>query len=259
MPISFPLLSKAGAPTDGVNEAQLLTKTGTISGGSFTVTFGAATTPAVDWDATAAELQAILEALTTVGAGNITVTDANELQALTPGGTVSGGSFTLTFDSEETAALDFDSTAAEIQTALEGLTTVGAGNVLCTGGPVHSDPVIVEFVGDLAGLDQPEIVVDDALLTGAGAEIVASTTQHGGSFTLTFAGDLAGLNQGEVTVDDALLTGAGATITPSTVTAGVRGSYRGAHVGALLQDTTNSILYLNEGTENTPDWNDYSA
>lgn len=56
-------------PTNGVDEIQLLTGGGTISGGTFTITFGADTTDPIDWEATAAEVQAALELLPGIGGG----------------------------------------------------------------------------------------------------------------------------------------------------------------------------------------------
>ena len=64
-------------------------------------------------------------------------------------GTVSGGTFTLTYSAQTTGAIDYDATAAEVQTALEALSNIGVGDVRCTGGPLDSDPVIITFTGDL--------------------------------------------------------------------------------------------------------------
>jgi hypothetical protein len=47
------------------------------SGGTFTLTFNGQTTPALPFDATHTEVQAALEALSTVGAGSVSVTTAN--------------------------------------------------------------------------------------------------------------------------------------------------------------------------------------
>lgn len=170
MPVSFPLLSIGAAPTDGVDEVQLLTPTPTISGGTFTLTFdGQTTSPAIDWDATIAEIQA----------------------------------------------------------ALEALSTIGEGNVVCTG----DDP-------------DPE---------------VATQLSDGGVITITFAGALAGFPQPEHTANAGSLTGAGHALTPSTSVAGVRGTYRGAQSGVILEDNVNGVIYQNTGTAQTPVWADLGA
>jgi len=55
--------------------------------------------------------------------------------------------FTLTFGGETTTGLTETSTAAEIQAALEALSTIGEGNVTVTGSA--GGPFVVEFVGTL--------------------------------------------------------------------------------------------------------------
>jgi hypothetical protein len=91
---------------------------------------------------------------------------ANEVQTLTITGTPTGGTFTLIFGSETTSALDFDFTAAEIDTALEALDNIGAGDVTCSGGPLPGTPVVITFGGNLANAKMPLMTTDDALLTG---------------------------------------------------------------------------------------------
>lgn len=71
------VVSSAGAPASGTNEVQTITLAGTISGGSFTLNFAGWITAAINWNATNATLlaaiNAALEALPTIGAGNLTV------------------------------------------------------------------------------------------------------------------------------------------------------------------------------------------
>lgn len=76
-------------------------------------------------------------------------------QTLSVTGTPTGGTFTLTYKGVTTSPITFNSTthvptAATIQTALAGLSTIGAGNVTCTGGPLDGTPVVVTFTGALA-------------------------------------------------------------------------------------------------------------
>lgn len=58
----------------GIDEVQLILSTGT--GGTFTITYAAQTTAAIDWDATTAEVQAALEALSNIAPGDVEVTGA---------------------------------------------------------------------------------------------------------------------------------------------------------------------------------------
>lgn len=67
------------------NETQVLTEPGSTSGGTFVVSFRNATTANIAYDAAAATVQAALEALYPIGAGNVTVTGS------------AGGPYTVTF------------------------------------------------------------------------------------------------------------------------------------------------------------------
>lgn len=83
----------AGAPAAGSSEVQTLTIGGTPTGGTFKLTMDGFTTTAIPWNATnatlIASLDAALEALPTVGTGNV-VTAAGTL-------TAGIGTITLTF------------------------------------------------------------------------------------------------------------------------------------------------------------------
>lgn len=245
----------------------------------------------------------------------------DEVQTIVLTGTPTGGTFTITFDGEETDDIAFNATAAEVQAALEALPTIGEGNVTCTGGPLPGTVVTITFSGQLSGLPVDEITATTTSLTAPDPTVVtiattvpgvAATTDEeqtilipnasGGTFTLTFDdqttgnlaynisnanlksaleglsnidaaaitvsggplpalttvkfdnGNVAQADVAELVADGALLTRTlGKTIT--TGTAGVKGTYRGAPTGAYLQDTQNGDLYVNGGTRARPDWN----
>jgi hypothetical protein len=65
----------------GTDEVQTVTIDAT--GGTFTITFGGQVTAALAWNATAAVVQAALEALSTIGVGNILVTKSGLVYTLT--------------------------------------------------------------------------------------------------------------------------------------------------------------------------------
>lgn len=70
---------------NGTNAVQTVTISGSPTGGTFTLTFGGYTTAGIAYNATAAVVQTALEALTSFGTGNVTVTGSN------------GGPYTVTF------------------------------------------------------------------------------------------------------------------------------------------------------------------
>lgn len=100
----------------------------------------------------------------------------NEVQTLAITGTVSSGTFTITFNGETTAAIDFDATASEIQTALLAIYGLETGDVLVTGGPAGTADVIFTFGGYYAGEDVSLMVVDSTNLVGGGSYDIVETT-----------------------------------------------------------------------------------
>ena len=104
----------------------------------------------------------------------------NETQRITTTGTPSEGTFTLTYDGQTTSDLDYDSTAAEVDTALEALSNIDAGDVTCTGGPLPGTAIDVEFTGNLAGINVSEMTATPSsapsMTTGTTTPGVASTT-----------------------------------------------------------------------------------
>jgi hypothetical protein len=95
---------------------------------------------------------------------------SNEIQSLTFTGTT-----TLSFNGAgPTAALGVATTQAALQTALEGLSSIGVGNVTVTG--TAPGPWTIEFVGDLAGTDLPLIAA------GTPANATIAETQKGGHY-----------------------------------------------------------------------------
>jgi hypothetical protein len=102
-------------------------------------------------------------------------TVSNEVQTLTEGG--SGlTSFTVTFGGQTTASLAAAATAAQVQAALEALSTVGVGNVTVTGSA--GGPYTVTFQGTLAGTDTAAMTTTP---TGGTGTVTVATTTAGGT------------------------------------------------------------------------------
>lgn len=94
-----------------------------------------------------------------------------------------GGTFTLNLDGQTTAAIAYNATASAVQLALESISTIGAGNVTCSGGPVNStEGVLVDFVGAKAATDISALTPDGSSLAGTGAAVTADTIYHGVNF-----------------------------------------------------------------------------
>lgn len=97
----------------------------------------------------------------------------------------------ITADVEATTSpLPYDAGAAQVQTALEGLTStatapeeprrlIGAGNVTVSGGPGSpgaTTPYSISFTGALHGVDVSQLSADSSALTGGGASAGVTTT-----------------------------------------------------------------------------------
>jgi hypothetical protein len=98
----------------------------------------------------------------------------NEVQLVTKG-THTGGTFTLTFEAQTTGTIDWDASAAEVQTALEALSNIAPGDVIVTGD--EQGPWTVTFTGALAASNRTQMTIDGTLLTGGAGEAVTTVTQ----------------------------------------------------------------------------------
>ena len=93
-----------------------------------------------------------------------------------------GGTFTLTFNGQTTAPLAFNSTAAQIDAALEALSNAGASTFTATGGPVNTANVTVTFRRALGQTDQPQLTSDASGADGHDADVTHNTTTIGGLY-----------------------------------------------------------------------------
>lgn len=143
----------------------------------------------------------------------------SEVQTLTIGGTPTSGTFKLAFKGQVTGSITWSSTnatlLANVDAALEALSTIGTGNITTAAGTLT------------AGI---------------------------GTITLTFAGTLATKAVPIISVNTNALAGTSPTVEVAETTPGVDATHRGAPEGALLFDTTNNKLYVNTGSTTSPTW-----
>src|SRR5207253_1687159 len=106
----------------------------------------------------------------------------NEVQTFGFTGTVTAGTITFTFNGQSTAAITITTaTAGVIQTALEGLSTIGVGNVSVTGPQLNTaaPTMLITFRGALANTNVAQITAVTAGLAG-GVLVAPSTVSDGG-------------------------------------------------------------------------------
>ena len=205
------------------NEVQTATLTNAPTGGTFTLTFNGQTTIPLPLDSSAATVQTALQALPTIGSGNATVARSpNEIETVTLAN-ATGGTFTLSFTgtfantvaTQTTSPIVFNASTAEVQSALQALPGIGAGNVT-----VQQDTngkYVITFQGALGNQDIRQLTADASGLTGAGPTVTVSTTgsgnignngystaQGGSVYTITFTGALEGQNVNQITASSSL-------------------------------------------------------
>jgi hypothetical protein len=199
--------------------------------------------------------------ISTLLQGN-TPNQRNEIQRIIVN--ASGGTFTLTFDGQTTGNISVGATAGDLQTALEGLSNIDPGDVSVSGAGTSVAPYLVEFEGQYAATNVPQLTGSVGGLTG-GSVTVTTLTQgeppvneqqamyivgDGGTFTLAYLSEptigiaydaeaaaveaalelLAG-------IDDVTVSGAGTIEDPWLIE--FEGSLAGVNVGQLVGNAAN--------------------
>lgn len=126
-----------------------------------------------------------------------TITDArmaqvptqNEVQTVSiTGGTPVSGNFTLTYSGQTTGNIAYNANAAAVDSALEALSNIGAGDVTCTGGPLPGTPVVVTFTGALAATNVALMTAADVDLSEGTPAVALTTGGYGAEKTALNAG-----------------------------------------------------------------------
>ncbi|MHC4875658.1 MAG: Ig-like domain-containing protein [Planctomycetota bacterium] len=153
----------------------------------------------------------------------------NEIQQLDVTGTLTAGTFTLTFTSDTygqltTGDLDFDATAAEIQTALQSLvpldrlgdpvasgSVIQPGDIVVTGTTADAGDIQIEFQGFYQDKAISHLQVDNAALTGGTIGVsnpapdvfATATTDYGtaSAVTLDYTAVAMGAAGAGITID----------------------------------------------------------
>lgn len=89
-------------------------------------------------------------------------TGSADVQTISISGSPTGGTFPLVCNGVVAAGIAYNASASAVQTALQALSSIGSGNVTCSGGPLPGTPIVCTFAGTLATGQQ------SLLLTGSG-------------------------------------------------------------------------------------------
>lgn len=104
----------------------------------------------------------------------------SEVQTVTITGVPTGGSFTLTFNGQTTAAIAYNATAATVKTALEALSNIAVGDVVVTGGALPGAAVTVTFAGVYSGINVAALTATASLTGGTSPAVAVATATAGG-------------------------------------------------------------------------------
>jgi hypothetical protein len=229
----------------GVNEVQTLTLTGTASAGNFTLSYlGYGDTVPLPFNFSAAQLQSALQG-------------DNERQSVWLVG-ATGGTFTLRFGDEVSGPIDWNETFGALQTILEAVPNIGAGNIaVLSGDGTIGNPWLIRFEGSLAKQQQAEFIADGALLTGTTPQTFVEETLPGktlfgvgnvtatgtGPWVITFIGD-HGSEDIPLPYIDSNLTGATPVLTIVETTAGAPAGKieAGKHKFAVAYETETGFI-----------------
>ncbi len=201
---SWELYRPISVTTDSSNSVS-----STVTGGTYTLTFGANTTSALNWNDAAGTVETALNALSSISAlGGVTVTgsysagfvvtfaayssatlglgsltgsatlsasvvtsEQGYVQNVTIGSTITGGTYTVTILGQTTAAINYNASIAAISSAINALS-----NVTAAGGATISG------TGLVSGVINFTILFRNSAITGS-----AATLQPAGSIVVVLA------------------------------------------------------------------------
>lgn len=135
--------------------------------------------------ATLRYLLAVSDQALTLATGGV-----NAVQRITMTGPPTAGTFPLTKGANTTAGIAWNATAAVVQAALVLLPSVGAGGVVCTGGPLPGTPIDCTFTGANATVPVTTMTTSSASLTGGTVAVSSITTGVAPDVTIAIKANL---------------------------------------------------------------------
>lgn len=146
----------------------------------------------------------------------------SEVQTVTVTGTPDGGTYTLTYSGQTTAAIPYNATAVQVRTALEALSNINPGDVATGGGAHPGTAITVTFGGQFTGTNVAQMTASATNLTGGTTPAVTVTTTTGGGTAAASDGTqtLAGFLVSEISFNPTSVKAAGALLWRGEVFAG---------------------------------------
>lgn len=123
------------------------------------------------------------------------VTGTNEITQIAITGAPTGGSFTITWNGQTTAAIPYNATALQVQQALEALSNIEVGDVSVAGGQLPGTAITITWVGRQTSTNVNAPTTTDSL-TGGAAPATAVTTPTAGVLGRVTSAQLCGFAVG---------------------------------------------------------------
>lgn len=135
----------------------------------------------------------------------------NEVQTLTVTGAPTGGTYTITWSGQTTAAIAYNATAAAVQAALEALSNIAPGDVVVTGSA--GGPWTLTWGGTQLGEDVAAPTTTESFTGGTSPDITIATTTAGGAATASDGSQiLAGFLVSEISFNPTSTKASGALL-----------------------------------------------
>lgn len=187
-------------------------------------------------------------------AGVLNASLVDEVQQLTITGSPTGGTFTLSFDGQTTAAIAFNATPDAVQTALRALSNIADDQVFCYGSQLPSGTITIHFANAYGASNVPVLTSADTLTGGSTPATVITTLQGGGGSgtqqveTATVAGTITGSGNVTVTITSAILAGSPVAKSVAVLNGDTAAVVAGKIRDFLNADSTVSNFYYISGT-----------
>ena len=190
------------------------------TGGTFTLQFAGQTTQPIPFNANDIQLWTALQGLSNIALFDLHIRSkvTNEVQFIKLAGEPKNGTFTLTFDGQTTAPIDWDAGPLRVHAALSALSNLEPLDITVNQEwwkPYAPWKIGFNQIGTkFRGVDVPTITGDPDLLEGgAGMDVVVSTeTQGARPYVIKFRGSRAGQNVPTLVPNTAGLTGTNPTV-----------------------------------------------
>jgi hypothetical protein len=265
---SMPVAVSNGVPAVGVNEVQGLTISGTVTAGTFRLSFQGFVTDSIPWNATTAQVETALNNVASLGAGGtgvvgVVVTGTLDTRA-TLTTALAGANNDLVYTAKlsgvegNTISIEYENPGVETPTETVTVTAGTAIKVVLRSvtGVLSTAAQVQTAIQGHAAANALVSIANAAGNNGTGAviDMNAVNLTGGAGMNVTFSGSqVARKAQGLLLLHANDLVGGG-TVVITESTAGVTVFGRGLAPGAQVINGVNGTLYYNSGTAEQPAW-----